>query len=53
MADPEARARLAARHPLGLGTPEDVARACIYLLSDAARWVTGSNLTVDGGYTAM
>lgn len=53
MADPEARARLAARHPLGLGTPDDVARACIFLLSDAARWVTGSNLTVDGGYTAM
>lgn len=39
-------------HPLGLGEPSDVAAACIYLLSDAARWVTGSNLIVDGGYTA-
>ena len=39
-------------HPLGLGKPEDVAAACVYLLSDAARWVTGSNLMVDGGYTA-
>ena len=39
-------------HPLGLGVPEDVAYAAIYLLSDAARWVTGSNLFVDGGYTA-
>jgi NAD(P)-dependent dehydrogenase (short-subunit alcohol dehydrogenase family) len=39
-------------HPLGLGTPEDVAAACVYLLSDASRWVTGSNLIVDGGYTA-
>ena len=39
-------------HPLGLGTPEDVAAACVYLLSDAARWVTGSNLVVDGGYSA-
>lgn len=39
-------------HPLGLGTPEDVAGACVYLLSDAARWVTGTNLIVDGGYTA-
>lgn len=38
--------------PLGIGKPEDVANACIYLLSDAARWVTGQNLVVDGGYTA-
>jgi NAD(P)-dependent dehydrogenase (short-subunit alcohol dehydrogenase family) len=38
--------------PLGLGAPEDVAFACIYLLSDAAKWVTGQNLVVDGGYTA-
>ena len=40
------------RHPLGLGKPEDVALACIYLLSDAAKWITGINLVVDGGYTA-
>ncbi len=53
MADPEARERLAERHPLGLGAPEDVAHACVYLLSDAARWVTGTNLIVDGGYTAL
>jgi NAD(P)-dependent dehydrogenase (short-subunit alcohol dehydrogenase family) len=39
-------------HPLGLGKPEDVANACIYLLSDATRWVTGTNLIVDGGYSA-
>lgn len=37
--------------PLGLGEPSDVANACIYLLSDAARWVTGQNIIVDGGYT--
>ncbi len=37
--------------PLGLGEPEDVSNACIYLLSDASRWVTGQNLVVDGGYT--
>jgi len=41
------------RHPLGLGKPEDVAYACIYLLSEASRWVTGSNMMVDGGYTAI
>ena len=39
-------------HPLGLGKPEDVANACIYLLSDEAKWVTGSNLVIDGGYSA-
>ena len=39
------------RHPLGLGKPRDIANGCIYLLSDASRWVTGSILTIDGGYT--
>lgn len=39
-------------HPLGLGRPEDIANACVYLLSDASRWITGTNLVVDGGYTA-
>lgn len=38
--------------PLGLGRTEDVSYACLYLLSDASRWVTGQNLIVDGGYTA-
>jgi NAD(P)-dependent dehydrogenase (short-subunit alcohol dehydrogenase family) len=37
------------RHPLGLGTPDDVANATIYLLSDASRWVTGTTLVLDGG----
>lgn len=38
-------------HPLGLGTPNDIAYAAIYLLSDASRWVTGSSLIIDGGYS--
>lgn len=50
--DPEKRKALENQHLLGLGSPEDVANACIYLLSDASRWVTGTNLVVDGGYTA-
>lgn len=41
----------AERHPLGFGTPSDIANGCIYLLSDASRWVTGSIFTLDGGYT--
>lgn len=38
-------------HPLGFGTPEDVANACLFFLSDASRWITGTNLIIDGGYT--
>ena len=52
MKDPEKRAALEAQHLLGLGETEDIAYACIYLLSDASRWVTGTNLFVDGGFTA-
>lgn len=40
------------RHLIGLGKPEDVAYACVFLLSDAARWITGINLIVDGGFCA-
>ena len=52
MKNPEARAALEAKHLLGLGETSDIANACVYLLSDASRWVTGQNLVVDGGYTA-
>ena len=44
--------KIKALHPLGLGQPEDVANSCIFLLSDAAKWITGTNLVVDGGYLA-
>lgn len=40
-----------AEYPLGrFGTPEDVANATVFLLSDAACWITGIDLLVDGGY---
>lgn len=40
-------------HPLGgMGTPDDIAWAAVYLASDEARWVTGAELVVDGGYTS-
>ena len=45
-------AALRSEYPLGLGQPDDVANAIVFLLSDAARWITGTSLVVDGGYTA-
>jgi NAD(P)-dependent dehydrogenase (short-subunit alcohol dehydrogenase family) len=39
--------------PLGLGTPLDVAHAVAFLLAGTGRWITGSVLSVDGGYTAQ
>ena len=40
------------RYPLKRhGKPEEIAYAIIYLLSDAAAWVTGSALEIDGGYS--
>ncbi len=35
--------------PLGFGEPNDVANAIIYLLSDASKWTTGTNLVLGGG----
>lgn len=52
MTDPKLRKELEDKHLLGLGECTDISNACIYLLSDAARWMTGQNLIVDGGYTA-
>ena len=48
----EAFQKMIERHPLGLGKADDVAYACVFLLSDASRWVTGIDLKIDGGYTA-
>jgi NAD(P)-dependent dehydrogenase (short-subunit alcohol dehydrogenase family) len=40
------------KHPLGLGKTTDVAGVVLFLLSDRARWITGSNIVVDGGFLA-
>ncbi|MDX1577627.1 MAG: SDR family oxidoreductase, partial [Gemmatimonadota bacterium] len=47
---PEGVERWRAACPLErMGEPGDVADACLFLASDAARWITGANLVVDGG----
>jgi NAD(P)-dependent dehydrogenase (short-subunit alcohol dehydrogenase family) len=50
---PEQVEFIRARHPLGFGEPADVAHAVSFLLSPAAKWITGVVLPVDGGYTAQ
>lgn len=43
--------KMSATYPLGIGRPEDIFEAVAFLLSDNARWITGQQLTVDGGRT--
>jgi NAD(P)-dependent dehydrogenase (short-subunit alcohol dehydrogenase family) len=48
----EYKDKVVAKHPFrGLGTPQDIARAAVFLASDDAGWVTGIGLPVDGGYS--
>lgn len=49
----ETLAALKAAHPLGgLGTPQDLTGAAIFLASEDSNWITGVSLPVDGGYVA-
>ena len=51
---PEGVARFSKAAPLGrVGQPEEVADACLFLASPAARFVTGQMWCVDGGYSAQ
>jgi NAD(P)-dependent dehydrogenase (short-subunit alcohol dehydrogenase family) len=53
-ADPEMKRRTAAGTPLGrVGTIRDMANACLFLLSDRASFITGTELLVDGGRMAL
>jgi NAD(P)-dependent dehydrogenase (short-subunit alcohol dehydrogenase family) len=47
----EANADVIKDYPLGLGTPLDVSNMCLYLLSDASKWQTGTEIILDGGLT--
>ncbi|HSF03150.1 MAG TPA: SDR family oxidoreductase [Solirubrobacterales bacterium] len=50
----EARKVMGPKHLLNrLGLPEEIARAAVYLASDASAFMTGSDLLIDGGYTAV
>jgi NAD(P)-dependent dehydrogenase (short-subunit alcohol dehydrogenase family) len=52
--NPALEAQIITRHPVGrMGRPEEIAEAVVWLCSDAASFVTGHTLTVDGGYVAQ
>jgi len=46
-------AAIKGKHPLGIGTPADVARAAVFLLAPETTWITGTDMVVDGGYSAQ
>ena len=50
-ANGEVVARMNSQYPLGLGTASNIADAVSFLLSEKASWITGQQLTVDGGAT--
>ncbi|MFQ5685204.1 MAG: SDR family NAD(P)-dependent oxidoreductase, partial [Candidatus Scalindua sp.] len=54
LADKKRSSALLNLYPMGrFGKPEDIAYGCLYFASDESSWVTGTILTIDGGYTAM
>ncbi len=54
VADKKVATEILKAYPAGrFGRPEDIAYGCLYLASDESSWVTGTALTIDGGYTAM
>jgi NAD(P)-dependent dehydrogenase (short-subunit alcohol dehydrogenase family) len=53
LSEADTRAALDPLHPLGgVGEPDDIAWGAVYLASDQARWVTGAELAIDGGFLA-
>jgi NAD(P)-dependent dehydrogenase (short-subunit alcohol dehydrogenase family) len=52
--DPEGREAITQKYPIGrLGKPIEVAYAVLFLASDEAAFITGTELVMDGGYTAQ
>jgi len=50
---PEGIAEYEKKHPLGFGQLEDISNLATFLLSDASRWISGSRVIADGGYSAI
>ena len=48
----EQKAERVSGFPLGLGHPSDISATAMFLMSNGARWITGQNIIVDGGYTS-
>ena len=54
LSDPGQEEQVTKRHPMGrLGKPEEIAESVVWLCSDAASFVTGHTMTIDGGYVAQ
>ena len=49
MLSPESRDQALAAYPLGIGTPDDIAQAIVFLLGRASKWITGQTIVMDGG----
>lgn len=50
---PESWKVLLSGYPMGIGQPDDIAHAIVYLLSDRSRWMTGTELQLDGGLSII
>jgi NAD(P)-dependent dehydrogenase (short-subunit alcohol dehydrogenase family) len=51
---PDAMAWMNGAHPMGrIGTPDEIAAPVLFLFSDASAFVTGTDLMIDGGFTAQ
>jgi NAD(P)-dependent dehydrogenase (short-subunit alcohol dehydrogenase family) len=54
LATPDKKESSDKRHPLGrVGTPEDIAKAALYLLSEDSSWMTGQIIHIDGGMSSL
>jgi len=51
--EPEILSQIIKKHPLGLGSTVDIANLAVFLLSDLSSWITGTEIVIDGGYTAQ
>ena len=50
-ADENVKKQFEQNYPLGIGTPADIAPVVDFLISDKSKWMTGQQVTVDGGRT--